>query len=68
MTFLGILSYVFSRSIKTMCKSFFCSLYFFINCRSKKIKYTKFVAGALRFSVVSSWRFGQYTPRVVGRV
>jgi len=30
MTFLGTSSYVFLRSIKTMCKSFFCSLYLFI--------------------------------------
>ncbi|KAG2608139.1 hypothetical protein PVAP13_4NG282300 [Panicum virgatum] len=37
MTFLGILSYAFSRSMKTMCKSFFCSLYLSINCRIKKI-------------------------------
>ncbi|KAG2580760.1 hypothetical protein PVAP13_6NG363350 [Panicum virgatum] len=37
MTFLGTLSYAFSRSMKTMCKSFFCSLYLFINCRIKKI-------------------------------
>ncbi|KAG2584029.1 hypothetical protein PVAP13_6KG257630 [Panicum virgatum] len=37
MTFLGTLSYAFSRSIKTMCKSFFCSLYLSINCRIKKI-------------------------------
>ncbi|KAG2582845.1 hypothetical protein PVAP13_6KG182506 [Panicum virgatum] len=36
MTFLGTLSYAFSRSIKTMCKSF-CSLYLPINCRIKKI-------------------------------
>ncbi|KAG2618995.1 hypothetical protein PVAP13_3NG140732 [Panicum virgatum] len=33
MTFLGTLSYAFSRSMKTMCKSFFCSLYLSINCR-----------------------------------
>ncbi|KAG2614789.1 hypothetical protein PVAP13_3NG008300 [Panicum virgatum] len=37
MTFLGTLSYAFSRSMKTMCKSFFCSLYLSINCRIKKI-------------------------------
>ena len=37
MTFLGTLSYAFSRSIKTMCKSFFCSLYLSINCRIRKI-------------------------------
>ncbi|PVH32561.1 hypothetical protein PAHAL_9G429100 [Panicum hallii] len=37
MTSLGTLSYAFSRSIKTMCKSFFCSLYLSINCRTKKI-------------------------------
>ncbi|KAG2655211.1 hypothetical protein PVAP13_1NG546101 [Panicum virgatum] len=37
MTFLGTLSYAFSRSIKTMCKSFFCSLYLSINCRIKII-------------------------------
>ncbi|KAG2633944.1 hypothetical protein PVAP13_2NG255803 [Panicum virgatum] len=37
MTFLGTLSYAFSRSKKTMCKSFFCSLYLSINCRIKKI-------------------------------
>ncbi|PVH62478.1 hypothetical protein PAHAL_3G304600 [Panicum hallii] len=37
MTSLGTLSYAFSRSIKTMCKSFFSSLYLSINCRTKKI-------------------------------
>ncbi|KAG2653385.1 hypothetical protein PVAP13_1NG454100 [Panicum virgatum] len=37
MIFLGTLSYTFSRSIKTMCKSFFCSLYLSINCRIRKI-------------------------------
>src|SRR6185503_7844974 len=37
MIFLGTLSYAFSRSMKTMCKSFFCSLYHSINCRIKKI-------------------------------
>ena len=37
MIFLGTLSYAFSRSIKAMCKSFFCSLYLSINCRIKKI-------------------------------
>ena len=37
MTFLGTLSYAFSRSIKTMCKSFFYSLYLSINCRIRKI-------------------------------
>ncbi|KAG2661473.1 hypothetical protein PVAP13_1KG506126 [Panicum virgatum] len=37
MTFLGTLSYASSRSMKTMCKSFFCSLYLSINCRIKKI-------------------------------
>ncbi|KAG2616829.1 hypothetical protein PVAP13_3NG177112 [Panicum virgatum] len=37
MTFLGTLSYAFSRSITTMCKSFFCSLYLSINCRIRKI-------------------------------
>ncbi|KAG2533702.1 hypothetical protein PVAP13_9NG021651 [Panicum virgatum] len=37
MTYLGTLSYAFSRSIKTMCKSFFCSLYLSINCHIKKI-------------------------------
>ncbi|KAG2617970.1 hypothetical protein PVAP13_3NG258104 [Panicum virgatum] len=37
MIFLGTLSYAFSRSMKTMCKSFFCSLYLSINCRIKKI-------------------------------
>ncbi|PVH34863.1 hypothetical protein PAHAL_7G048100 [Panicum hallii] len=36
MTCLGTLSYAFSRSIETMCKSF-CSLYLSINCRIKKI-------------------------------
>ena len=37
MTFLGTLSFAFSRSIKTMCKSFFYSLYLSINCRIRKI-------------------------------
>ncbi|PUZ57818.1 hypothetical protein GQ55_5G459600 [Panicum hallii var. hallii] len=37
MTSLGTLSYAFSRSIKTMCKSFFSSLYLSINYRTKKI-------------------------------
>ncbi|KAG2636781.1 hypothetical protein PVAP13_2NG472200 [Panicum virgatum] len=37
MIFLGTLSYVFSRSIKTMCKSFFYSLYLSINCCIRKI-------------------------------
>ncbi|KAG2637024.1 hypothetical protein PVAP13_2NG490109 [Panicum virgatum] len=37
MIFLGTLSYAFSRSIKTRCKSFFCSQYLSINCRIRKI-------------------------------
>ena len=37
MMFLGTLSYAFSRSMKTMCKFFFCFLYLSINCRIKKI-------------------------------
>jgi hypothetical protein len=36
MRFLGILAYVFSKSIKTMCKSFFCSLYRFMTYLIKK--------------------------------
>ncbi|KAG2564754.1 hypothetical protein PVAP13_7NG024812 [Panicum virgatum] len=39
MIFLGTLSYAFSRSMKTMFKSFFCSLYLSINCRIKKIAF-----------------------------
>jgi hypothetical protein len=37
MTFLGTLSYAFSRSIKTICRSFFYSLHLFISCLIKKI-------------------------------
>ena len=36
MTFLGTLSYAISRSIKTMYKTFFCSLYLSINYSNKK--------------------------------
>src|SRR6185437_10892007 len=39
MTFLDTLSYAFSRSIKTMCKFFFYSLYLSINCRIRKIAF-----------------------------
>ncbi|RCV14631.1 hypothetical protein SETIT_2G440600v2 [Setaria italica] len=36
-TFLSILSYAFSKSMKTMCRSFFFSLYRSITCLIKKI-------------------------------
>jgi hypothetical protein len=36
--------------------------------RSLHTQYTKFVSGAPEIGVVSPWRFGRYTPRVVGRV
>uniref|UniRef100_A0A0A9HQL3 Uncharacterized protein n=1 Tax=Arundo donax TaxID=35708 RepID=A0A0A9HQL3_ARUDO len=37
MTFHGILSHAFSKSMNTICRSFFCSLYLYISCRTKKI-------------------------------
>uniref|UniRef100_A0A0A9FP40 Uncharacterized protein n=1 Tax=Arundo donax TaxID=35708 RepID=A0A0A9FP40_ARUDO len=37
MTFRGILLYAFSKSMNIICRFFFCSLYFSISCRTKKI-------------------------------
>ena len=44
MIFLSTLSYAFSRSMKTMCKSFFCSLYLSI-VGFKSIRVAIFYAG-----------------------
>jgi hypothetical protein len=46
MTFLGTLSYVFSMSMKTICKSFFCPLHLSISC----IKHSFFLTVFCTFS------------------
>jgi hypothetical protein len=73
MTVLGLLSYAFSKSMKTICWSFFCSLYLSISWQSKKIAFvvdrsprhkTKLVCSDIYHS--SQAMLNHYLPKLHG--